>query len=387
MLFWSLFMPLGARWSVDALNRDENNDGGAGSATSGDAANGDATDDRGGWVAGVAAAAMLCQLVLIYSINAMMKLSGDLWLDGEAVRYVFSLGQFTVLFGDYLSQFPALLRVFDWLWVAMVTGSFLLILLTGWPRAVFASLFVGMHLGMALTMQLGIFPFVSVAALLVFFPPVFWDAVVPRVSALLGRATDRDRWRARRERVVGVARSLPLAGVSVVPGVVVRWKRRLLPPALALLFALVLVWNAATVGYAPAAAEPITERAPTDSRWDMFAPEPLQTDGWYVVPGELESGERVDAFHRSAVEWERPADVSETYPNARWRKYLVNLWYRSNAELRPDFAGYLCRRWNDSHEEDLESVTLYYVTQRTNLDGPEPTERVMLGRYSCSRVA
>ena len=113
----------------------------------------------------------------------------------------------------------------------------------------------------------------------------------------------------------------------------------------------------------------------------MFAPEPLRVDGWYVVPARLENGSTVDALHERPVRWAKPANVAATYPNARWRKYLVTLW-------RPGFASHrqhLCRRWNATHRTGVERVDLYYVEQPGRLDGPEPTERVRLRAHRCGR--
>ncbi|WP_132058625.1 hypothetical protein [Halorussus amylolyticus] len=153
------------------------------------------------------------------------------------------------------------------------------------------------------------------------------------------------------------------------------------------LLTLALVWNAAALGYvAVPDSGPAADASPADNSWDMFAPEPLETDGWYVVPGELESGERIDAFRGSAVEWDRPENVSRIYPDSRWRKYLVDLWRAEDADLTRGFAEYLCWRWNADNDDELTRVEVHYVEQPTRLDGPEPTRRVELGRYSCSVV-
>ncbi|MFC4551589.1 HTTM domain-containing protein, partial [Halorussus sp. GCM10023401] len=181
LLFWGLFLPLGHRWSIDALRR-----GGV---------RGNASDrrdaDSGPRVASAASAALLFQVVIIYAVNAAFKLRvGRSWESGEAIRYVFSLDRLTVLLGDYLAQYPTLLGFADRVWLGLLVTSVLLVVLTGRARAAFASLFVGMHLGMALTMRLGIFPLVSAAALLAFLPPSVWDAVERRASPRVRRLVD-----------------------------------------------------------------------------------------------------------------------------------------------------------------------------------------------------
>lgn len=373
LLFWGLFLPLGRRWSVDALRRESPI-----SASSAD-----------GRVVSVASAALLVQVVLVYATNAVIKLRGDVWTNGTAILQVFSLDQLTILLGDVLAQYPAVLRVLGELWLVMVVASPLLLVLTGRARSALALGFVGMHLGMALTMLLGIFPLVSVAGLVPFLSPAVWETVESRVVAPFKR----------RERVAGRAESVVRGASRVADGVdgVVgrlpsrpplpstgRVRERLVPAVVTVLLVSILVWNAASVGAVdtPEAVESNVD--PGQLRWNMFAPAPLNVDGWYVVPGRLESGERVDAFRGGTVQWGKPTEVDKTYPSARWRKYLQDVRWSEDRRLRAAFASYLCHRWNAEHDDDLTRVTVSYVEQRTTLDGPEPTERVDLYRHRCS---
>ena len=81
--------------------------------------------------------------------------------------------------------------------------------------------------------------------------------------------------------------------------------------------------------------------------------------------------------------WEKPDDVAATYPNARWRKYLVNLWRGGFGAYRPPLADHLCRRWNATHETGMTELDVYYVEQPGRLSGPEPTNRVLLEEHRC----
>ncbi|NEP42847.1 MAG: hypothetical protein F6K35_27925 [Okeania sp. SIO2H7] len=56
-----------------------------------------------------------------------------------------------------------------------------------------------------------------------------------------------------------------------------------------------------------------------DQRWGMFAPYPSREDGWYVIPGKLKNGKKIDLFKNGQpVIWDKPLLVSSTYPNLRW---------------------------------------------------------------------
>lgn len=361
LLFWAMFLPLGERWSIDARRADGHRER----------------------VVGVATAALLLQVVIMYAVNAIMKLTGDLWRQGVAIEYVFSLDQFTVFLGNALPNYPRLLYVLDMLWMALLALSICLLLLTGLRRAAFVAMFVGAHVGMLLTMQLGLFPFVAVTALLPFLPGVVWDRLESRLAARV-RASGLGR------AVAALDDVLPAATVGVPPRLA-RLRRRFTPSVAAMFLVLVVLWNLqpaaveADVGYDPVPdeADPVVELTRIDQYWNMFAPNPIQTDGWYVVPARLENGSRVDALHGGEVRWDRPPDLADTYPNARWRKYLVNLWRRGYAEHRPYLGDYLCRSWNSQHDTEMVELTLYYMEQPTRLDGEEPIERVMLHRHQC----
>jgi hypothetical protein len=365
LLFWSVFLPLGARWSVDAhRRRDESSGHGENVASASNRVPGSEQ------VVGVATAALLVQVVLVYAVNGILKLRGESWVEGTAIRVVFSLDQFTVLLGDTVAQYPGLLEALAHLWLGMLVAAPLLLALTGWARAAFAGLFVGAHAGMLLTMQLGLFPLISTAAFLPFLPAALWDRVPVPSHSLAERLDD----------------ALPAFEERLLPEEVHEWTGRVVPPALACLLVFVLLWNAATLGFVavPDSVNPDPANERPSHRWNMFAPEPLSVDGWFVAPGETESGERVDAYSQSSFTWDRPSDLDETFPSARWRKYITTLWRDDGDTLNRGFAGYLCERWNATHDDGLRNVSLYYVTEETRFGEPEPTERVNLSSHSCA---
>jgi hypothetical protein len=341
LLFWSLFLPLGERWAVDAPGED--------------------------WrpaVVGPATAGLLLQVVAVYATNAVVKFRADVWLRGDAVRYAFQLDHFTVLLGDVLAGHATLLMLADWGWVTLLVASPLLVALTGYRRATLAAAFASVHLGMVLTLSLGIFPLVSVTALVPFVPPVVWDALQRRAptgpGALVGTLPDR---RDSFQMSEGV-RSLARAAAAVC------------------LVALLIV-NAVGLGVvAPPAGTP---DAVADRSWDMFAPSPPLGTWWYAAPATLASGERVDALRREPVDLSRPPDAASTYPNERWRKFLDDA--RREPALQRSLAAHLCWRWNRTHEDEMVAVRLVQLREPTDLDGPETVEREQFAAFDCAAVS
>ncbi|SEV94615.1 HTTM domain-containing protein [Halobacterium jilantaiense] len=357
MLFlWGLFLPLGERWSVDALREGP----------------------REKRVTSVATAGVLCQVVVIYATNAVLKLRGDAWLSGDAIQYVFSLEMFVHGVGHWLANYPALLVAFDTVWLAMLVGSGLLLLVTGWPRALLAAAYAAMHVGMAATMQLGVFPLVAVVALVPFIPSVVWDALADRphrpVVAGPRVARVQEALRAR----------LPLVSTPSLPPDALDWGRRALTVALAAFLVAQLAYSAASVGLVPVPdAGPLDGEEP-EARWNMFAPEPLSVDIWVKAPAATPNGDLVDAFHGGEFTWDKPPDVSKTYPSARWRKYVMNVVDADDQSVREGFAASLCSRSPHGRSASVTNASVYSVEQPTRLDGPEPTNRVALAATNCS---
>jgi hypothetical protein len=348
-LFLALFLPLGERWSVDALADDRR----------------ESPRTR---VAGFGTAALLSQVVLVYATNAVFKLRGDVWTSGVAVRYVFQLDRFTVLFGDVLAGVPALLVAINWAWLAMLAASPLLVATVGRVRTALVAAFGAAHLGMALTMDLGFFPHAMLACLLVFLPSPVWDRVESAAAPVDA---------AVRERVEPPA--LPVYSGPLVPARARSAAARVAPAVTATVFVAGLLWQGVAVGYVSApAATPVD---PAEHSWKLFAPAPPTADGWFVVTGTLGSGATADLYPHADTSRDRPPDSAATYPSMRWRKYLAAV--RGNELVRRQFADYLCRWGAERHGEAVETVTIDYVRESVALDGPDATERLELGSYRC----
>ncbi len=346
LVFWSLFLPLGRRWAVDARQ------GGRVNAP----------------VAGLATVGLLHQVVLVYATNVGFKLRGDTWVDGDAIRYVFELDQFTTGFGSLLAGYPALLGAGAVGWFVLLCSSWLLIALAGRARAALVALFAGGHVAMLVTMDLGVFPLVSLVALLPFVPSPVWNRVGERLSGILPRV---DGW--------GPADPVPRVGPVIRTG---DRTRRLRSAFLGTLVVAMLLLNAVAVGVVdrPAAVPDAVE----DRSWNMFG-NPPRAESWYVASGTFESGREVTG-HVATDRFDRPPDGEHRYPKARWRKYQQKLAESGDEAMVGHLAADVCRRWSAAGDEPLRSVTLDRVTEGSRLDGPDVRESETVGRYDCSAV-
>ncbi len=337
LLFWSLFVPLGARAAVQREPVD---------------------GDR---VLSAGTAALLLQVAAVYLFAGLLKSGPDWHADASAVEDALRVGAFRTPIGRVLLGFPALLRPLThavlWLEIAGAVGLFAPVATTA-VRLVTIVLFALLQLGFGLCLALGGFPWIMTVALLPFLPTAFWDALAP------GHAADRERARPRR-RVVADA----VAGTLAV---------------------YVLVWNVGTLGgplRIPAALRPLGTTLGLDQEWRMFAPVPMRLDGWFVFDGEFADDGAVDPFTGRDVAWTRPLLVSAEYRNTRWRKYLLEQCDDGLAPLRGYLRAWLCRSWNVAHpERPLASVQQYFLVDEILPGiGPGEPERVDLGRSPCPR--
>ena len=164
LLLWSIFLPLGACWSVDALKRRMQ----------------EITQPV---VISPATVALLLQFVSFFVTTGLSK-TGDEWhVTGTAVERALSQDYWVRPLGEYLRQFPELLRVLTPAVVYFERFAPLLLFVpvyTARVRMVVIVSFWLFMLGLGTTLQLNLMPWISSAATLLFLPSSFWDYLSKR---------------------------------------------------------------------------------------------------------------------------------------------------------------------------------------------------------------
>ncbi len=360
LLFWGMFLPLGAWASVDSRISKPRS-------------------PVPPVVLSVATVALMLQAIYPYLFSALIK-SYKLWVgQALAIYTAMNLDGFTRPAGRWLLEYPTLVR-----WMSPLTYFFELYgpffaffpVKTSWFRGFTAAAFIGFHLGLQVTMNLDVFAYICMVMWVVFFPPGFWDrALALRPVAALGRG-----WGFLLDRVARVLEK-PLAeqpwlapppddGRATRPGNVLAGA----------LIVYLLVWNVGTKY--PQLKMPELLRWPGEQlyigqKWEMFKRPPLD-DGWWVMPAKLHDGSEVDLFTGGApVRWEKPASVMGIYAGAaRWNRYMDNLWRTEDARRAvAPFAAWTRRTWNAGHppEQRIESMQIYYVVELTRPDYKPPS--------------
>ncbi|MBT5055386.1 MAG: HTTM domain-containing protein [Gemmatimonadetes bacterium] len=279
LLLWSLVLPIGRRWSIDALRQR-------------------APGSWPAWLSSTAALGLLAMICWIYLTTFISKDGPAWWSQGHAVRLAVADRAVARPLGMWCVQ-----HLPDQ-WFRLLTWGALLVeilvpvlVLTARDRCrnVAALLVAGLHLSMWLLMDLGAFPLAMMGVAAVLY--------LPRARTITAaQRSDATAWVAR----IWVARLLTgLLAINLLLAIdderqfrwpvepdtaLARWLRR---------------------GHTFLAAEPV---------WAMYAPEPLRFTGWWVPVGKTLEGELVDPLTGGPPTIKAPSAVESSL---RWA-YLGN---------------------------------------------------------------
>ncbi len=463
LMFWLMFLPIGARFSIDAAL--------------------DKSPPIPNAYFSIASLGLLVQAMCVYFFTALLK-SDPVWLkEGTAVYYALANDSLVLPLGEWLRNYPPLMSALTYfVWCLEIMAALLMFspVLHIPLRLLGLFLLISMHIGFSLCLDIGLFPFISIASLLAFTPATVWDWLWGKLHdpAADGIEIYYDKDCVFCEKVVLILRSfLLLPGAQIAPAqsrdevhalmqthnswVVynnrgehyLRWpalawlvsrsplfapvgkllsaqwlapagehfyqwvadsrgrfsraSRLLLPfrqlhhsPStlaqcvFAFLVVVVLWSNIGTLKLdgvvVPSAIRTVSASLRLSQTWNMFAPAPSKTTGWFVALGETKDGRPADVY-RNQLErpnWSRDTYLELNYDAYRWRKYLTRLPLEKHAERRPYYLQYLCRQWNQVHggEERLNWIKLYFVAERTPLPGnSRHSKRLLLWKSDCGQ--
>jgi hypothetical protein len=380
-IFWSLFLPMGAVWSLDrrlgrpsdlrfwicdfGLTRCCNQE------TVPSIANPKSCGPRR--VVSVASAALLLQLCMVYWFTALLKTDPAWRRTFDAAWYAIHFDHFTLPLGYRLAEYPHLLRLLTLgAWLLEFTGPFLVLIpvANGWFRGLAILSFAGFHLGLGLCLDLGLFALVCIGYWLVFLPSGFWDFLerkIGRQSASgAGGRTDRPLRRLR-DLSGGTRRRAP----GSRPVFIGTFTTNALAGGL---LAYVLLLNVARMHQRPYATvfSPAIANAGKltglDQHWIMFSPHPPKFGSWFIIRGMQADGQMVDLWHPSEhISDTRPNLVSAMYASVPWRRCLGNMLEHNEPAYIRSLGDYFRRRWDKTHPpmQRLVSAEIVHMVHQT----------------------
>jgi len=159
VIFWGIFLPWGEYFSIDnALTKVK--------------------EKSSAVFSSVASMGLLLQISFVYIFTAILKHGIEWWGEWTAIEFALRIDQFTTPVGYFLLQFPIALQWLTAFVYILEFGTIFLLffpLFTPYLRLLAIFLISGMHVGIGLSMRLGVFPFVDIVAMMAFLPTLFWE--------------------------------------------------------------------------------------------------------------------------------------------------------------------------------------------------------------------
>lgn len=396
LLFWSVFLPLGAVGSLDSLRTQAISDRYAMANKK--------TVFSGGSIA------IIIQIMFVYIFTALLKTGREWWPDGTASFYALSLDSFVTPFGQWLSQWTNVLQFSTYIvYFLELLGPLVWLSPIYFVKARVLSIaaFMLIHLNFDLAMRLGLFPWVDMASLLILIPSENFDTlqkIIKKNTTLISAG-----WK---NHFLEITQSFLKKNHSLQSGYhSINSKRAALKYLDSFQQWIGHILAIFCIGYIGIINlnnlpnvriiflhpwDKIGTVLRFDQKWNMFAPFPIREDGWFVVAGRLKVGSSIDILRYYLnqekisidklsrqdllpISYDKPKNVAyENYSNAHWRKFLLSLKSTKKKSLRRAYAKYLCRFWNrDILLEDLklQELDIYFMEEYSLPPGEKATIR------------
>ena len=348
LLFWSMFLPLGKTWSLDARREHARSNPHYSTSV----------------VLSMGTCAILIQVFLVFFCTIIFKLIYHEDLT-NLLQDMLIWGDYNKPLGKWLLGHPTL----TWLLSLMTMGLQLVgpwLLFVPWRTATFRLFtiagFVLFHIGTEMTVTVGLFSYIALAAWTLLLPTEFWVASCWNpIRRLFSQFTSSNQLRHDSEQTKSgdVHHRRPPFVVTCIVTV-------------CLLF--VILYNVLGLierkrgSLTPTAMKRVAEALVLRQKWAMFSKE-QPTNIWYVAQARLVNGKQVDLL-RGGRPVEHPTRSSRQ-PNHRWVKYLQGINKPSTPEIfRMIYAQHLFDTWNATHNE-AEQIQLLELLRFRQVIVPE----------------
>jgi hypothetical protein len=330
VLFWAMFMPWGNFYSIDSkkINSPVKN------------------------YFSAASFGYLLLIVSVYLFSAIQKTSPEWRTEGTALYYALSLDQLKVGLGDWLYQFPTLMKMLTFLvfyyFELLVPVLLILPFKNQKLRALCVFSIITLHLGISVTLYVGLFFTIGITSTLGLLPSRVMDWIDKRII----------RTKNTFSAVFYKSRSAPFL-------------KRIQTGFLVLITVFCLAYN---IGFIQSFRYALDDRSvyvtnllKLEQYWGMFSPNVYKTDGWYIYRGIKSNDSIWDIYNnKPGLDYTKPKDIDKMYPSDRWRKFAENYEKNSYNFLRPYYCKYLIREWNKKHPENkIDGLNILFLMEES----------------------
>jgi len=321
LLFWSIFLPLGARFSLDRAIRKLNF----------------SSKDE---IISVASIALYFQFIILYITAALYKFDFASWGEGTHIYYTLSRMELVWGLGHLIYPYPHIME--------QLTYNTLMLELLG-PLLIFCpffkpivrlftlTLFALFHLGLALTVSIQWFPLLNIVFLSAFLPAFFWDNIL-RVKAtpapLSNPHSVQSRFNSVRSFLVNCLVLFCLLYYTA-------WH----------------IYGASPKEMPPRLTPPIFFLF-SEIRWNMFTQTPKYS-GWWAIRLEDNTGDSRELLSKTKFSTDLPQDYFSNLPNPL-KSYLSTLTHKPDPKRCKFFLEYFLKQESDRLEQ-APAIELLYI--------------------------
>lgn len=326
-LFFGMFMPWGAYYSMDAKRCGQT---------------------KARYYFSLASGGYMLLIASVYFFSAMLKTSSEWRSEGTAIYYVLSLDQLKIGMGHWLYLHPSLMKFLTHVvfYTELLSPLFILFPYKNkFFRGLGVMLILLLHIGIALNVYVGLFFVIGMSSVLGLIP----ETIMNRIDNILRRNVTTDH----------SYESTALRRPSLI---------YLRNTFLIFVIILCLFMNLGNLkGFPYQVSGPIvkiSDALKLEQFWGMFSPNIYKTDGWYVYRGIKHDNSDWDLYHNKAgLDLRKPENIAGMYESDRWRKFAENYEKTEYNFIKPYYCKYLIKKWNTEHPEN-KIEGLYILFER-----------------------
>lgn len=330
VLFWGIFLPWGNYYSVDSSKNP------SGSIRH----------------FSIAAFGYMVLIASVYIFSAVLKDSPEWRSEGTAIYYALSLDQIKVGLGDYLYQYPGLMKfltLFVFYYLEIIAPLLIIIPYKNQTlRSIAALSIICLHIGIGSTLYVGLFFVIGISSSLGLLSKANMDWI---------------------ERKFGISKIyFSTAYFSVNQNKAIKY---ISSAFLLIVFLFCFIMNLSNISSFKYAlsdkAVYLGNAFKLDQFWGMFSPHIYKTDGWYVYRGIRKDGSDYDIYNDTTpLDLRKPGHIDKMYPTDRWRKFAENYQKNDFNFMRPFYCRMRIKQWNKKHpEKRIEGLNILFMEEET----------------------